>query len=214
MNFPQVAKGDYFQGEFNYTQGAMRYVDASETTNFDASMGNQQVFGIQSDCVFGSSGNAAAGSSAAATGTTNCNLTTAWTVNAAYEHYWTPQWHQSFVGVYEQVNYNNQANAILCSMIGGGNGVGAGAGAVATAGCSNNWSMYGASTRLQWDVTKTFYVGVELLYDHMNSAHTFNGFDDCCHGSRCSERAAIRCERPGYLGGHRPYAQGLPALIF
>jgi hypothetical protein len=94
-------------------------------------------------------------------------------VNAAYEHYWAPQWHQSIVGVYEQTSYNSQANAILCSA--GGNGAGAGAAAVATPGCNMNWSMYGVSSRLQWDITKTFYVGVEVLYDHMNSAKTSDG---------------------------------------
>jgi hypothetical protein len=182
LNFPMIAKGDYFQGEVNYTQGALRYLDHVQTTNFDSSMGNQQVFGIQSDCVFGSSGNAAAGSSAAATGTTGCNLTTAWSVQASYEHFWTPQWHQSFVGVYQNTTYNSQANAILCSMFGGGNGAGAGAAAVATAGCNNNWSMYGASSRLQWDITKTFYIGVEVLYDHMNSAKTFNGLTTAAMG--------------------------------
>jgi hypothetical protein len=164
LNFPMIAKGDYFQGEVNYTQGALRYVNDVDTTNFDASMGNQEVFGIQSDCVYGG---------VSGTTGTSCNLTTAWTVNASYEHYWTPQWHQSLVGAYMQTNYNNQANAILCAL--GGNGVGVGSAAIATAGCNMNWSMYGVSSRLQWDVTKTFYVGVELLYDHMNSASTSDG---------------------------------------
>ncbi len=43
-----------------------------------------------------------------------CQLTTAWSVNASYEHYWTPSVHESFVGAYEAVSYNSQANAILC----------------------------------------------------------------------------------------------------
>ena len=29
-------------------------------------------------------------------------------------------------------------------------------------GCNNNWSMWGVGTRLQWDVTKSFYLGVEV----------------------------------------------------
>jgi hypothetical protein len=74
-----------------------------------------------------------------------------------------------------QVNYDRTANAILCSLAGGGNGAGVGTAAVATAGCNNNWSYWGVSSRLQWDVTKTFYVGVELLYSELVSARTFNG---------------------------------------
>jgi hypothetical protein len=168
LNMPMVAQGDFFQGEVNYTQGALRYLNDTNTGNFGASMGNNEVFGVESDCVFGGS---IAGGTA-----TGCNLTTAFSVNAAYEHYWAPQWHQSLVGSFYEVNYNSQANAMLCSTFGGGNGNGlAGTAATATAGCNNNWSMYGVSTRLQWDVTKTFYLGVELLYDHMQSATTFNG---------------------------------------
>ena len=40
----------------------------------------------------------------------------------------------------------------------------------AAPGCNNNWSVWGASSRLQWDVTKSFYLGVEVMYNHMNSA--------------------------------------------
>ncbi len=35
----------------------------------------------------------------------------------------------------------------------------------ASSGCDNNWSMWAASSRLQWDVTKSFYLGVEVMYD-------------------------------------------------
>ena len=166
LNFPMVAQGDYFQGEVNYSQGAMRYPNDVDTTNFDASMGNNQVFGIQSDCVYGG---------VAGTTGTGCNLTTAWSVNASYEHFWTPSVHQSLVGAYISTTYNTQANAILCSLSGAANGAGIGSAATATAGCNMNWQMYGVSSRLQWDVTKTFYLGVEVLYDHMNSASTADG---------------------------------------
>ena len=166
LNFPMIAQGDFFQGEVNYTRGALRYINDTNSGNFGASMGNQEVYGVQSDCVYG--GSVAAGTA------TKCNLTSAWSVNAAYEHYWAPNWHQSLVGSYSAVNYGSQANAILCSAAGNGNGL-LGSAAVATPGCNNNWSMYGVSSRLQWDVTKTFYLGVEVLYDHLNGATTSDG---------------------------------------
>ena len=34
----------------------------------------------------------------------------------------------------------------------------------------------GLGSRTQWDVTKTFYLGVEVLYQEMNSAKTPTGF--------------------------------------
>jgi len=176
LNFPMVAQGDYFQGEVNYTQGALRYLFDVETTNWEA-LGKSQntgTYGILDDCTFGSTGGAAP------VNTTSCNLTSAWSVNASYEHYWTPAVHQSLAGVYAAVNYNSQANSILCAAESAGTNVqqiggGLGTAAVAAAGCNNNWSMWGIASRLQWDVTKTFYLGVELLYDHMNSASSATG---------------------------------------
>ena len=70
------------------------------------------------------------------------------------------------------MSYNQgtgSANAMLCVMEGNGTG-GIGSTAVAGAGCNNNWSMYAIGSRLQWDVTKSFYLGIEGIYDHMNSA--------------------------------------------
>ena len=119
------------------------------------------------DCVYGGS--------IAAADNTGCERTTAWNVNASFEHYWTPQWHQSLAGAYINVKYDSLANAMLCAGASGGNGTGIGSAAVAAAGCDNNWSMWGLGSRLQWDVTKSFYLGVEVLYTHLNSANTFNG---------------------------------------
>ena len=175
LNFPSIAQGDYFQGEVNYTQGALRYIFQPTQGNWEAEESATSTYGLVDDCVYGSTG----GAVNPATGGTSCNLTSAWSVNAAYEHYWTPAVHESFVGAYAAVNYNSQANAILCFAEGASNGAANGAivgGAfVANAGCNNNWSMYGVSSRLQWDVTKTFYLGVEVLYDHMTSATSVNG---------------------------------------
>ena len=120
---------------------------------------------VLSDCVFG--GNTA-GVGGAAVNTTGCQLTTAWGVNAGFEHYWTPAFHQSFFGNYYVVEYSAAANNMLCA--GTGFGTGSGTAAVANAGCNQNWSTWGAGTRLQWDITKSMYIGVEGLYQQLQSA--------------------------------------------
>jgi hypothetical protein len=125
---------------------------------------------VLSDCVYG-------GTPGTAT-TTGCQLTSAWGFNAGYEHYWTPAWHTSLYGAWYQVSYGQgtgSANAMLCSLEAGGNGAGIGSVAVATPGCNNNWSQWGVGSRTQWDVTKTFYLGVEVLYSDLRSANSFNG---------------------------------------
>ena len=95
---------------------------------------------------------------------TDVNLTTAWNVNASYEHFWSPRWRTSIHGGYAEVKYNGQANAILCSAQGFGAGLGAGANAVAQAGCDNNWNWWWVGTRTQWNVTKDFYLGLDVAY--------------------------------------------------
>ncbi|HTV35179.1 MAG TPA: porin [Xanthobacteraceae bacterium] len=151
VNFPTVAPGDYFQSQVNYTQGALRYLFATPNSNWGKVDGANVAYGVLSDCVYG--GTVAGGT------TTSCQLTSAWGFNASYEHYWAPQWHQSVYGEYYAVNYDSSANTMLCANEGAG-----------AAACNNDWSTWGVGSRLQWDVTKSFYLGVEALYTRLNSA--------------------------------------------
>jgi hypothetical protein len=109
LNFPMVAQGDYFQAQGQYTQGGLRYLtQAINGPNFGIERGGKFGYGVVSDCVYGSTitfvGNVPGLSPADGT---SCNLTTGWSVNASYEHYWTPQFHESFVGSYLAVRYNS-----------------------------------------------------------------------------------------------------------
>jgi hypothetical protein len=105
------------------------------------------------------------------------NLTTAWGLNLAYEHFWNPNWRTSLYGWTEKVSYNSQANALLCAAYGAPNGAGAGTTAVAAAGCNNNFSFWGVGSRTQWNVTKTFYMGVDVAYGRIVSATSANGLN-------------------------------------
>jgi hypothetical protein len=168
LNAPFLGSSDYFEGEVNYSQGASRYDNHTpNTVNQLFGTGANQTFGVTSDCVYGG---------ANGTTGTSCLLTTSWSAVLAWEHFYTPQWHESFSGSYGAESYGTLANAILCTQEGGGNGgATVGTAATATAGCNNNWSYWTAGTRLQWDVTKSFYIGVEALYMKYNSAETSNG---------------------------------------
>src|SRR5215472_12323155 len=118
LNFPFVAQGDYFQMQAAYVQGAMGYLDkGNNTPNFGWERGGNFGFGIQSDCVVASTAAPIGGPVLNGTG---CNLTTGWQVNASYEHYWTPQFHESLFGGITELRYNTQANAILCTAEGAG----------------------------------------------------------------------------------------------
>jgi hypothetical protein len=172
INTPMIAPGDNFIVAASYTQGATKYLfNSGNGENLGVVNGNQLAYGVGSDCVY--AGSLAVGVANA----TGCLLTTAWGVDAAYEHYWTPQWHQSLVFNYMSESYGNQANALLCSAEGGGNATGSfilGT-LAASPGCNNNWQFWGVGSRLQWDVTKSFYIGVEAIYQELDSATAAGG---------------------------------------
>jgi hypothetical protein len=172
LNFPMFGEGDYLQAQGNYTEGAARYALFTPNFNWGVVNGSKEAFGVLSDCVYGGFG---VGSTAFAT--TSCQKTTAYGVNASYEHHWgfAPAWQTSVYGTWYAVRYDAAANNMLCAASSTFNGSGGGSGAVATAGCNNNWSTWAVGTRTQWNVTKTFYMGVDVLYDDLKSASTADG---------------------------------------
>jgi Porin subfamily len=169
LNAPMIGHGDNFEAAIQYAEGATGYVFSPQISDFNwyARSGTTAGYGILSDAVYG--GTVLGGNN------TGLNLTTAWGVNAAYEHHWNDQWQTSVYGGYADISYNAQANAIMCSIEGGGNGAGVGTAAVATAGCNNDWNVWWIGSRTQWNVTKDFYMGVDVLYSSLQSASTFNG---------------------------------------
>jgi len=165
INAPFISPGDYLIGQVAYTQGAVKYLWNSNQGSQTEVNGATEAYGPAADCVYG--GTVIAGTA------TGCQLTTAWGLDVGYEHYWTPQWHQSLVynGIWEKYSTGTgSANSMLC--VGEGLGAGVGNTAVAAPGCNNNWDTWGVGSRLQWDVTKSFYIGVEAIYQHFDSAQT------------------------------------------
>ena len=153
-----TGQGDYFSAEVNYAEGALGYVFSPQISDFNwyGRHGQNAGYGILSDAVFGGTLDQA--------NTTSLHLTTGWGVNGGFEHHWNPQWKTSVYGGYAEVSYDTRANAMLCGLEGGGNATGAGSNAVATAGCDNDWSTWYVGSRTQWNVTKDFYMGVDVMY--------------------------------------------------
>jgi len=46
---------------------------------------------------------------------------------------------------------------------------------VAAAGCDNNWNWWWVGTRTQWNVTKDFYMGLDIAYTKIQSAQSSDG---------------------------------------
>jgi Porin subfamily len=161
LNAPMIGQGDFLQAQVNYTQGALKYIFQTPTSNWFKQDGSQFGFGALSDGAYGGS----------VVNTTDVELTTAWGINAAYEHFWNPRWRTSLYGGYAAVNYDDRANNMMCSVLGTANGNGlAGSLAVAKPGCNMDWSTWWIGSRTQWNVTKDFYMGVDVLYSKLQTA--------------------------------------------
>jgi hypothetical protein len=146
LNAPTIGQGDFFQAQVNYTQGALRYIFQTPNTNWGKVQGQDEGAGILSDAVFGGT-LTGVGVDAA----TDLQLTTAWNVNAAYEHFWSPRWRTSLYGGYADVNYNNAGLLRPFDR------------------ASSDWSTWWLGSRTQWNVTKDFYMGLDVMYAKLNS---------------------------------------------
>ena len=172
LNWLGSGAGDYFQVQGIYTQGAPRYIMQNPSNNnWWIQNGHTAALGIVADGVYGGANFNSTG--VLQTTATGINLTTAWGLNASYEHFWTPAWRTSLYGGWTSVGYNSQANAILCSLEGSGSGVGAFA--LAQPGCNNNWTSWWIGSRTQWNVTKDFYMGLDVAYLRVDGMSTTSG---------------------------------------
>jgi hypothetical protein len=175
VNAPFIGQGDFFQTQVTYTQGALRYVHVNDNANSYIQDGNSAAYGIISDAVYGGT---------LGTTATGLELTTGWGVNAGYEHFWSPRWRTSLYGGYAETRYNEAANAQICTgqttsgvtpAAFGTAGSGNGSTALALNGCSNDWNQWWVGSRTQWNVTKDFYMGVDVLYQKIQTATGANG---------------------------------------
>lgn len=152
---PMVAPGDYFQAEVNYAEGASGYINAGGNARyafFNGGAGGSYGTGVITDGVYGV---------IAGVGT-SVQLTTAWGVNAAYEHFWSKSWRTSVYGAYQEFDYNSTATTLLCPA--GGSPFGSGVS------CNPDFQYWAVGSRTQWNVSPDFYMGVDVVYTQLNTA--------------------------------------------
>jgi hypothetical protein len=110
---------------------------------------------------------------------TQIELTRVWSALAGYEHIWNPKWRTSFFGGYVNVNYNDNATALIQQRL-PGVAVGCGRAAIAPAlstiqplpgnSCSPDYDFWEAGTRTQWNPVPQLDIGLEVLYSKRNTA--------------------------------------------
>ena len=112
---------------------------------------------------------------------------------ASYEHFWTPALRTSLYGSYLDVSRNATANNILCQ-----DSLTPGQIALFTAGsfaCDMDYQVWNIGSRSQWNVTKDFYVGIDVIYSRLQGANINNGALFATSGSSS-------LTPPGHLAGN------------
>jgi hypothetical protein len=175
LNAPMIGAGDRFYVEATYTQGMMGYVGLSGstigTTNTYVRFNGANVAAAWAfDGVFSSGPGAVAPLS-------GLQLTDAWAITAAFEHYWTPNLRSSLWGSYTSVDYNGTASDIICSspiFTGAAGNVNVatpfGAG-LRTLGCNPDFEVWGVGLRTIWNPVRNLDVGLEVMYANIQTSH-------------------------------------------
>jgi len=202
INTPMISQGDYLQAQGNYAVGATKYTahTPSSASPFMIN-GNSMGLGFFTDGVY--CGGLTPASSASVTvpnigcpgGNSSVELTTAWGINVAYEHFWTPALRTSLVYSTNHISYNSNATLMIASAIEqnatgacGSAGNFAAASNTTKAGlttapamasgtisnltnCNSDFSYWSLGSRTQWNLTKDFYMGVDVMYSQLKTAY-------------------------------------------
>jgi hypothetical protein len=175
LNAPMIGAGDRFYVEATYTQGLLGYTGLSAvsgtTSTFVRFNGANVAAAWAFDGVFASGPGAVAPLS-------GIQLTDAFAITAAFEHYWTPNLRSALWGSYTAVDYNGTASDIICSspiFAGAAAGnvtvatpFGTGARAV---GCNPDFEVWGVGLRTIWNPVRNLDVGLEVMYTKLETSH-------------------------------------------
>jgi hypothetical protein len=117
--------------------------------------------------LFGAGSNSAAGWDSGS----GLELTSAWSVQAGYDHQWSPGLNTSLFAGYSNMSYDAAENTSYF----GGAVCGAAGGAAAPAGinCKSSWGNVGAGLRTSWAPASGMTLSVQTMYNYVWSG--FNG---------------------------------------
>ena len=149
-----IGQGDYLQAQVNYTQGALRYVFQTPNSNWGKVQGQDEGFGVVSDAVYG--GNIPRTARSTATrAQSHHGLERQRGLRALLE----PALADIALRRLRRRQPQQRQPSILCLT--------EAAGFVSRA--TDDWTTWWLGSRTQWNVTKDFYLGVDVMYANLNS---------------------------------------------
>ena len=151
INASAISPGDKFQFQAQYTEGAVRYLSATQGgSNAYMYGGSTLGFGLRTDAVYSSTATGANG--------TSMELTKAFGVNMSYEHVWNQKWKTSMYGGIEMYSFNDNANAMICGTANAANG------------CNADWNFWFVGSRTQFNINSSTYLGLDVIYQKLEGA--------------------------------------------
>ena len=202
FNLPMIAPGDRLAAQANYCEGATRYCAGANNAGTGIVGWNGGIgYGWIEDSVFGGT---------ATTGLNSIELTTAWSVAAGFEHLWTPALRTSIYGSYLKVSHNANATTLICN-----------SGTAATSGvtfntvagaCNVDWSLWALGSRTQWEPVRGLLIGVDVLYQYLNSAsaNTVTGTTTVTAGNGLAAGTYTTSNQSAWVGAFRIHRDFLP----
>jgi hypothetical protein len=141
-------KSDTLSLQATYSVGAAGYATAGLASGVQIYGSNNSAgFGWINDGVFATGG--------------SVQLTTVWSINGGFQHFWNPKWRTSLYGGIVEVDYNGTATGAIC----GGTVLGG-----VFANCSPNFSVDQVGSRTQWNPHPDLDIGVDVVWSHLNTA--------------------------------------------
>jgi hypothetical protein len=153
LNVPGMP-GDTVGAMFRYTKGAVGYAVGPAANSWFLVQGGTTGFAFTRDGFFANPGLFG--------GSGVIQLTEAWSVNAHYEHVWTPTLKTSIYGGWAEVNHNGTAKRMICgaAVCGGAGGFG-----------DPDFSFWQIGSRTQWAPWQgQLNVGVDVVYTALDGA--------------------------------------------
>jgi hypothetical protein len=164
-------KGDKFYAEATICEGAGAYcgMDGSisgKNNTFGRFNGGNVAAAWAMDSVFGTL--------VSTGGATGQQLTRYFSLNAAFEHYWTPALRSDLWGSYTAANYNDVATTLFCSspqspvrrLAAPNTPL---TGATVVAGCDPDWDIWAVGLRTIWNPAPQFDIGLEVFYTRLET---------------------------------------------
>ena len=106
-------------------------------------------------------------------GGSGIELTTAWSVQAGYDHQWSPSLNTSLFAGYSNITVDTDTTSFFAGAACGS----AASGAAAQAGinCKSNWGNVGAGLRTSWAPASGLTLSVQTMYNYVWSGFTGTG---------------------------------------